>query len=109
MSSAARHQTKYTRFPEFTGASRLRRLVRHDDRAGSGEHVAHTMADRDLGAGDLGWDGAAHLAHALLQRVNRVYAGMYAGKTASIGVERQLAAGEQCSAGDEGHGFAVRQ
>jgi hypothetical protein len=32
----------------------LRRLVRHDDRAASGEHAADAMADRDLGAGDLG-------------------------------------------------------
>ena len=33
------------------------------------------MADRDLGAGDLGGGGAAHLAHALLQRVHAVHAG----------------------------------
>ena len=66
------------------------RLVRHDDRAGGGEHAAHTMADRDRGAGDLGGCDAAHLAHALLQGV---HAGMHVGEAAAIGVERQFAAG----------------
>ena len=42
-----------------------RRLVGHNDRAGGCEHTADAMADRDLGAGDLGGGGAAHLAHAL--------------------------------------------
>jgi len=71
-------------------------LVRHDDRTRCGEHAAHTMANRDLGAGDLGGGSAAHLAHALLQRVHAVhavYAGMHAGEAAAIGVERQSAPG----------------
>jgi hypothetical protein len=33
---------------------RLELLIRHDDRAGGGEHAAHTVADGDLGIGDLG-------------------------------------------------------
>ena len=45
-------------------------LVRHDDRAGGGEHAADAVADRDLGIGDLRRGGAAHLAHALLQGVH---------------------------------------
>ena len=54
------------------------------------------MADGDLGVGDLGGDDAAHLAHALLQRVHAVHAGMHVGETAAIAVERQLAAGGRC-------------
>ena len=38
--------------------------------ARGGEHAADAVADRDLGAGDLGGGGAAHLAHALLQGVH---------------------------------------
>jgi hypothetical protein len=34
----------------------LRRLVRHNDRAQSGEHSADAVAERDLGAGDLDGD-----------------------------------------------------
>src|SRR5260370_33434923 len=64
------------------------RLIGHDDRARSGEHAAHTMADRDLGAGDLRGGGAAHLAHALLQGVHAVHVVVHVGKTAAIGVER---------------------
>ena len=70
----------------------LRRLVRHDDGAG-GDHAAHTMADRDLGTRHLRRGGAAHPAHALLQRVHAVHTGMHARKTAAIGVEQQYAAG----------------
>src|SRR6266851_9001971 len=47
---------KSTKFPvqrEKPG-SWLGRLVRHDDGPGGGEHAADAMADRDLGAGDLG-------------------------------------------------------
>ena len=36
------------------GSSVSGRLVRHDDRAGGGEHAADATADRDLGVGDLG-------------------------------------------------------
>jgi hypothetical protein len=69
----------------------LRRLVRHDDRAGGGEHAVDAVADRDLGAGDLHGGGAAHLAHTLLQGVHAVHPGMHVGEAAAIGVERQFA------------------
>jgi hypothetical protein len=49
-----------------------------------------------LASGDLGGGGAAHLAHALLQRVHAVHAGMHIGEAAAVGVERQLAAGRLC-------------
>ena len=39
---------------------------RNDYCARRGEHAADAVADRDLGVGDLGGGGAAHLAHALL-------------------------------------------
>jgi hypothetical protein len=86
----------------------LRRLVRHDDGAGGGEHAADAVADRDLGVGDLGRGGAAHLAHALLKRVHAVHAGMHVGKTAAIGVERQFAAGGGVMPGNEGCRLAAR-
>jgi hypothetical protein len=86
----------------------LWRLVGHDDRAGGGEHAAHTMADRDPGVGDLGGGGAAHLARALLQGVHAVLAGMHVGEAAAIGVERELAAGGGVALGDEGAGLAAR-
>ena len=85
-----------------------RRLVRHDDGAGGGEHPAHTVADRDLGAGDLGGGGASDLAHAFLQGVHAVHAGMHVGETAAVGVERQFAAGGGVMLGDEGAGLAAR-
>src|SRR5258707_10633856 len=46
--------------PDRLDPSALGRLIRHDDHAGGGEHAADPVADRDLGAGDLGGDGAAH-------------------------------------------------
>ena len=52
--------------------------------------------------------GAAHLAHALLQGVHAVHAGVHVGKTAAIGVERELAAGGGVALGDEGAGLAAR-
>ena len=67
------------------------------------------MADRDPGAGDLGGGGAAHLAHALLQRVHAVHAGMHVREAAAIGVERQLPAGGGVALGDESAGLAARQ
>ena len=39
-------------------------LIRHDDRAGGGEHAADAVADRDPGVGDLG-GGAARIWRAL--------------------------------------------
>src|SRR5215831_18512676 len=47
--------------PKGSSPSGSRRVVRHDDGAGGGEHAADTMADRDLGAGGgvaLGNEGA---------------------------------------------------
>ena len=63
-------------------------LVGHNDDARRSEHAADAVADRDLGVSDFGGGGAAHLAHALLQRVHAVHAGMHVGKAAAIGVER---------------------
>jgi hypothetical protein len=40
-------------------------------------NAAHTVADRNLGAGDLRGGGAAHLAYALLRCV---HAGMHVGE-----------------------------
>jgi hypothetical protein len=51
------------------------------------------VADRDLGIRGARWSYAAHLAHALLQCVHAVYAGMHVGEAAAIGVQRQFAAG----------------
>jgi DNA-binding transcriptional LysR family regulator len=82
-----------------------RRLIRHDDRAGGGEHAAHALADRDPGIGDLRGGNAAHLAHSLLQCV---HAGMHVGQAPAIGVERQFAAGGGVALGDEGPGLAAR-
>ena len=62
----------------------LRWVVRHDDRAGGGEHAAYAVADRDLGAGNLSRGDAAHLAHALLQGVHAVHAGVHVGETTAV-------------------------
>jgi hypothetical protein len=51
--------------------------------------------------------GAAHLAHALLQCVHAVNAGMHVGEAAAIGVERQFAAGGGVALGEEGSGLAA--
>ena len=59
--------------------------------------------------GDLRRGDAAHLAHALLQGVHAVHAGMHVGEAAAIGVERQLAAGRGVALGDEGAGLPARQ
>ncbi len=88
--------------------AKLRRLVRHDDGARSGEHAADAVADRDPGIGDLGRSDAAHLMHALLQGVHAVHAGMHVREAAAIGVERQLAIGGAVIPGDEGSGLAAR-
>ena len=83
-----------------------RLLVREDDRAGGGEHAADAVADRDLRARHLRRRDAAHLPHALLQRVHAVHAGMHVAQAAAIGVERQLAAGAGVAVGDELAGLA---
>jgi hypothetical protein len=69
---------------------------------------ADTVADRDPGVGDLGGGGTAHLAHALLQCVHAVHAGMHVGEAAAIGVERQLAAGGSVAVGDEMAGLPTK-
>ncbi len=79
----------------------LRRLVAEDDRAGRGEHAADAVADRDLRAGDLRRRDAAHLPHALLQRVHPVHAGVHIRQSAAIGVQRQRSARRGVAAGDE--------
>ena len=68
----------------------------------------HTVADRDLGIGDLGGGGAVHLAHALPRRADTVHAGMHIAQSAAIGVERQLAARRGVAPGDEGAGLTAR-
>ena len=65
------------------------------------------MADRDFGARHLGRGDAAHLAHAFLQRIHAVHAGMHVGEAAAIGVERQFAAGGGVALGDEGAALAA--
>src|SRR5262249_50526481 len=47
-----------------------RRLVRHFNCAGGGEHAPDAVADRDFGVGDLHGGNAAHLAHAFPQCVH---------------------------------------
>ena len=66
-------------------------LIGHDNRTAGGEHTADTVADRDFGAGNLRRCDAAHLAHALLQGIHAVHAGVHVREAAAISVERQLA------------------
>jgi hypothetical protein len=47
------------------------------------------------------------LAHAFLQGVHAVHAGMHVGKAAAVGVERQFAAGGGVALGDEGATLAA--
>src|SRR5882757_8754653 len=90
--------------PLVTGCSLL---VRKNDRATCREHAADAMADRDFGVLDLRRRNAAHLPHALLQRVHAVHAGMHVAQAAAIGVERQLAA-RPGAVGDEFAGLFMR-
>src|SRR5205085_10860877 len=83
-------------------------LVRKNDRAARGEHAADAMAHRDLRALDLRRRDAAHLPHALLQRIHPVHAGMHVAQAAAIGIERQLAAGTGIAVGDELAGLLMR-
>src|SRR4051794_30613010 len=83
-------------------------LIRKNDRATCREHAADAMADRDFGVLDLRGRNAAHLAHALLQRVHAVHAGMHVAQAAAIGVERQLAARSGVAVGDEFAGLFMR-
>src|SRR3954465_13492805 len=52
-------------------------LVCKDDRATCREHAADAVAHRDLCTLHLRRRDPAHLAHALLQRVHAVHAGMH--------------------------------
>src|ERR1700756_4647345 len=54
------------------------------------------------------WGDAAHLAHALLQRVHAVHARMHVGEAAAIGVERKLAARACITRCDEFAGLFMR-
>src|SRR6195256_4270530 len=67
-------------------------LVGHDHRTAGGEHAADPVADRNLRTLDLRRGDAAHLPHALLQRIHAVHAGVHVAEPAAIGVQRQLAA-----------------
>ena len=66
------------------------------------------MADRNFRALDLGRRDAAHLPHALLQRVHAVHARVHIAEAAAIGVERQLSAGPGVAVGDEFSGLFMR-
>src|SRR6201999_2164974 len=83
-------------------------LVGKDDRAGRREHAADAMADRDFCALDLRRRDAAHLTHALLQRIHAVHARVHVAEAAAIGVDRQLAAGAGVAVGDELAGLLMR-
>src|SRR5215469_5329116 len=83
-------------------------FVREDDRARRGEHAADAVAHRNLGVRHLRRRNAAHLPHALLQRIHAVHARMHVGEAAAIGVERQLAAGARVAVGDELAGLLMR-
>ncbi len=83
-------------------------LVRENDRAACREHAADAVADRNLRTRHLRRRDAAHLPHALLQRVHAVHAGMHVAQAAAIGVERQLAAGAGVAVGDEFAGLFMR-
>src|SRR6185295_6898582 len=91
--------------PAPRGASRnderFLAFVREYDRAACREHAADAVADRDCCARHLGRRDAAHLPHALLQRIHAVHAGMHVAQAAAIGIERQLAAGAGVAVGDE--------
>jgi hypothetical protein len=67
----------------------------HDEGAAGGEHAADAVAYGDLRAGDSRGSGAAHLAHALLQRIHSIHTGMHVEEAAAIGVGWQLPP-EQC-------------
>src|SRR5882672_7196184 len=94
-----------------SGASRndeLLPFVRKNNRATCPEHAADAVADRNLRARHLRRRDAAHLPHALLQRIHAVHAGMHVAETAAIGIQRQLAAGPGVAVGDELAGFFMR-
>src|SRR5882672_961855 len=63
-------------------------LVRKNNRAAGPEHAADAVADRNLRARHLRRRDAAHLPHALLQRVHAVHAGMHIAEAAAVGIER---------------------
>src|ERR1700759_1912564 len=83
-------------------------LVRKNNRPARREHAADAVAHRNLRVLDLRRRDAAHLAHALLQRVHPVHARMHVGEAAAIGVERQLAARPRVAGGDELAGLLMR-
>src|SRR5215472_16439692 len=88
--------------------SRALALVRENDRAARREHAADAMTHRNLRIRHLRRRDAAHLAHALLQRIHAVHARMHIGEAATIGVERQLAARPRIPGSDEFAGLFMR-
>src|SRR6516225_5571238 len=61
-------------------------LVREYDCAARREHAADAVTHRNLRVGHLRRRDAAHLAHALLERVHAVHARMHVAQSAAIGV-----------------------
>src|SRR5438034_6765286 len=69
----AHHSSRFAR----PGMTKVLAFVRKNDRPGRREHAADAVADRDLRARHLRRRDAAHLPHALLQRIHAVHAGMH--------------------------------
>src|SRR5436309_4244207 len=63
--------------------SRPLSLVRKNNRATRAEHAADAVANRNLRTRHLRRRDAAHLPHALLQRIHAVHAGMHVAETRS--------------------------
>src|ERR1700761_8754683 len=82
-------------------------FVRKHDRPTRGEHAADAVTYRNLCVLHLRRRDAAHLAHALLQRVHAVHARMHVGEAAAIGVERQFPARPRVAVGDELAGLFI--
>jgi hypothetical protein len=78
-------------------------LVRHDDRAGGGQHAAHTVADRDF------WRGICAVTMPRSRRKLSCKAYMaeciQVGEAAAIGAERQPGARAGVALGNEGAGL----
>src|SRR4051794_12182092 len=70
------------------GVTKQLALVGKDDRTARREHPTDAVADRNLRSLDLRRRDAAHLTHALLQRVHAIHAGVHVAKPAAISVER---------------------
>ena len=71
----------------------VRRFIGKDQAAGGHEHTAHSLAEGGLDALDLVGCLSSDLAHRFLHGEHPVHSGVGVGQAASIGVERELAAG----------------